>query len=65
MGAPITIRAGFVLTAHIDGFAIWFDGELVDVFPTYDGAVNGLRLAREAQGMLAACLAHQPDTGAI
>lgn len=65
MAREITIRAGFTLTACLDGYRVWFEGEPVADFPTYDGAVDGLRLAREAQGQLAACLAHQPDNGAI
>lgn len=57
MAAPINIRAGWDITSHMDGFALWFDGALVDVFPTLDGAANGRRMAREANAILAACLA--------
>ena len=40
------------LTGHPHGFAIRFGGEVVDVFPTWDGAVAGLRAARAAMAQL-------------
>lgn len=65
MPREITIRGGFNLTACLDGYRVWFADEPVADFPSYEGAVDGLRLAREAQGLLAACLANIPDNGAI
>ncbi|RAK68782.1 hypothetical protein [Phenylobacterium kunshanense] len=49
------------LTGHRDGFALRFGDEEVAVYPDFDGVSAGLRAAREAMAMLAACLAMAPE----
>ena len=51
-------RRFHVLTGHLDGFALFWDGEAVDVFPTYDGAVEARRAAKDALSMMAATFAN-------
>lgn len=46
------------ITPHIDGFALRFGGEVVAIYPTPSGASFGRQLAKEANAMLAACLAN-------
>lgn len=48
------------VTGDLDGYAASFDADEVIVFPTFDGASNAARAAREAQAWLAACLANKP-----
>ncbi len=42
---------------HRDGAALWFAGEIVDVFPTLHGADQAWRAARWANAELTATLA--------
>jgi hypothetical protein len=42
---------------HRDGAALWFAGEIVDVFPTLWGADRGWKAAREALLLLETTLA--------
>ena len=39
---------GLVITGHLDGFAIRFGGEVVEIYPTLKGAEDGRRAARAA-----------------
>lgn len=55
--APEPNNHALTLTGHMDGHALRFGGEEVAVYPTFEGAANGLRIGREALAMLAACLA--------
>ena len=49
------------LTAHLDGYAIWHEGEVVAVWKTQVCARAAMKLAesagRDSNAMLAACLA--------
>lgn len=50
-------------TAHRDGYAIWFAGKLVDVFPAFLGAHQGMRAARKAMRLLDETLKHPSTNG--
>lgn len=47
-----TLTPSIQCTAHRDGYAIWFGGEVVDVFPAFLGAHQGMKAAREAMRLL-------------
>jgi hypothetical protein len=55
------MRPDLDLTAHFDGYAIWFEGELAGVWKTQVCARAAMKLAesagRDSNAMLAACLA--------
>lgn len=48
----MTILAQLDLCAHIDGYALWFDDQIVDVFPNWDAAARGRRAALTAMQLL-------------
>lgn len=48
------------VTAHIDGYCLRWDGEVVAIYPTLAGAALGREDARDALAMLAATLATAP-----
>lgn len=49
------------VTGDLDGYAVSFDADETIIFPTFDGAADASRAAREAQAQLAACLAVKPE----
>jgi hypothetical protein len=57
-----TIAPALDLTATYDGFAIWYAGEVVESFPTFDGAACGYRAAEQANRMLEALISPAPTT---
>lgn len=63
MTDPIRIRSGWDVVSGRDGCTLFFAGEVVDAFPSLDGAANGRRWAREANAQLASCLAGAPTRG--
>jgi hypothetical protein len=49
------------LNTDVDGFTVSFDANELLIFPTYDGAIEAYRTAKQGQRMLAACLATAPS----
>lgn len=47
------------LRGHADGFALEWMGEPIDIFPDFEGASEGFRLAKRANAMLAETLARK------
>jgi hypothetical protein len=64
MSAPAT-PADWDITGHLDGFAIWFEGEIVAVWKTLVCANAARKLARSAaersDTLLEACLADRRE----
>lgn len=47
---------GVTLTASLEGIALHYGGDVIDVFPTFLGAKKGLLIALEANALLSDCL---------
>lgn len=43
---------GLDLTPAVDGYRLWFDGQVIAEFSTFSNAARGLTWAREALAML-------------